>query len=204
MDEPSFPSEHPSCTTEEAPKCENFGIKCWMCSVNGSLLWRPLDETARHHTYWDKKQAKLDAKRAAGLGKMGGRGSKTKNSKNVLADKAEQRIKKSLNRTFEQDRFREMFEETVSSGRVRNDGDIKSNCALVDVKSTTRTTSWVTEKSQLVKARAQAHAHKKPYAIIINENSALESVAVMAVEDLTHLFQYVAFLEAELASDRTP
>lgn len=204
MDEQALPSEHPSCTTEEAPLCENFGVKCWMCSPNGSLLWRPIDEKTRHHTYWEKKQAKADAKREAGLGKMGGKGKKTKARKNVLAEEAEKRIKKTLNRTFGQDRFREMFEETVSSGRVRNDGDIKSNCALVDVKSTTRTTSWVTEKSQLVKARAQAHAHQKPYAIIINENSALESVAVMAVEDLTHLFQYVAFLEAELASDRTP
>lgn len=200
MEARDLPKEHPSCTTEEAPMCEHFGIKCWMCSCEGSLLWRPKDGKTRHHTYWDRQKQKKEEKRAAGLGKMGGRGKKTKASKNVLAEAAEKRIQKKLNHTFGKERFQEMFAETVSSGRVRNDGDITSYCSLVDVKSTTRTTSWVTEKSQLDKARAQAHAHRKPYAIIINENSALESVAVMAVEDLTHLFQYVAHLESELAS----
>lgn len=196
----SFPPEHPSCTPDEAKLCKNYQVKCWHCSIGESLFWSPADEKTKHHTFWDRKREKLEEKRALGKGKMGGKGTKTKDKKQVLADKAEKRVKKSLNKRFSDDRFDEIFKETLNSGRVRNDGDISGYCSLVDVKSTTRTTSWVTEKPQLSKAQAQARSHGKPYGIIVNENSSLEAVAVMAVADLTHLFQYVAYLEKRLAA----
>ncbi len=198
-----FSPDHPSCTQEEAPLCKNFKVKCWHCSLNGSMFWSPVDGKTRHHSFWERQKEKRDAKRAEGLGKMGGRGNKTKSLKKVLADKAEKRVKKTLNRKFSNDRMEELFEETLSSGRIRGDGDLKTYCAILDVKSTTRRSSWSTENSDLVKAQAQARNHGKPYGIIVNENAEHEAIACMSLEDLTHLFQYVSYLEKALKEERS-
>lgn len=194
----TYSSEHPSCTTEEAPLCQNFGIKCWHCSLEGTLFWKPKDEKTRHHSFWDRKREKEEAKRAQGKGRMGGRGNKEKSLKQVLARKSEKRVKKTLNKKFDQNRFDEIFQETLCSGRIRGDGDIGNHCSLIDVKSTTRSTSWITEKSDLEKAQAQAHSHRKQYGIIVNENNQGEAIALMSLEDMTHLFQYLAYLEDKL------
>lgn len=154
-----------SCEVEQ--NCFEWGRSCWHCKFAGEgadNCYSPIDRSIKHpQTVAARDKRKADEKAA-----------KEAHKKNKNKDKVEL-LKKAA-------RAENRVHKTLNSGRVNQDGDLKTEDLCLDVKLQTTTINPVIHVDEFKKCQGDATRAGKRHGVLIIENSEGDRFYVISEE----------------------
>ena len=148
---------------------------CFNCSFDGdrysefgSDLYSPVDRSIKHPIKAARKQDYKDSKKKASK--------EEKLAKNSAKNKDKQKLLKAANKAENK------VSKTLNSGRLAQDGDMRTSEVTIDVKLCSTTIDWPVKREEMLKVQGDALRGNRKYGVLAMTNKLGETVYVIPEE----------------------